>query len=355
MEDIYRKLAKHLDNLPGGYPATESGVELRILKRLFDPREAEIAMHLTLFPETASAIAARMNHDEQAMADILESMAKKGLINRLTKGGQRLFMALQFVVGIWEFQVNNLNEELIRDFDEFIPYLLKQAAPLNTQQMRVIPVAESLSAEMAILPYDEAEKIIRNQSKILVLPCICRRERQMAGHGCSAPLEVCMAFGTTAYFYEENGIGRAISQEEALLVLKKGIKAGLVMQSTNSQKPMNICMCCSCCCGILRNANQFGKSPALFLGANYYAQVSEEECTGCSACEDRCPMKAIAVDDIAHVDLEKCIGCGQCAATCSLDAIRLKMKEEGHRITPPSNTIDTYIRIMEERGRKAGG
>ena len=27
--DIYRKLARHLDRLPGGYPATASGVELR--------------------------------------------------------------------------------------------------------------------------------------------------------------------------------------------------------------------------------------------------------------------------------------------------------------------------------------
>ena len=32
MTDVYKKLAKHLDNLPAGYPSTESGVELRILK-----------------------------------------------------------------------------------------------------------------------------------------------------------------------------------------------------------------------------------------------------------------------------------------------------------------------------------
>jgi electron transport complex protein RnfB len=44
MTDVYKKLAKHLDNLPAGYPSTESGVELRILKRLFTPEEAEIAM-----------------------------------------------------------------------------------------------------------------------------------------------------------------------------------------------------------------------------------------------------------------------------------------------------------------------
>jgi hypothetical protein len=32
--DVYRRLQRHLDELPVGYPATASGVELRILKRL---------------------------------------------------------------------------------------------------------------------------------------------------------------------------------------------------------------------------------------------------------------------------------------------------------------------------------
>ena len=41
--DLYRQLARHLDRLPGGFPATESGVELRILRRLFSPQDAELA------------------------------------------------------------------------------------------------------------------------------------------------------------------------------------------------------------------------------------------------------------------------------------------------------------------------
>ena len=58
--DIYKKLAKHLDRLPGGYPATKSGVELRILRRLFDPEEAALAMKLSLIPEEVDIIARRV-------------------------------------------------------------------------------------------------------------------------------------------------------------------------------------------------------------------------------------------------------------------------------------------------------
>ena len=42
--DIYKQLADHLDQLPGGYPPTESGVELRILRRLFTPQQAELVI-----------------------------------------------------------------------------------------------------------------------------------------------------------------------------------------------------------------------------------------------------------------------------------------------------------------------
>ena len=41
-EQIYRDLQRHLDSFPIGYPATQSGVEIRILKRLFTPRKPRL-------------------------------------------------------------------------------------------------------------------------------------------------------------------------------------------------------------------------------------------------------------------------------------------------------------------------
>ena len=56
--DLYLKLRKHLDDLPGGYPATETGVELRILKRMFTPEEAELAATMRITPESPADIGA---------------------------------------------------------------------------------------------------------------------------------------------------------------------------------------------------------------------------------------------------------------------------------------------------------
>ena len=47
----YRKLQQHLDKMPVGYPATESGIEVQILKYLFSPEQAEIALTLGFYPE----------------------------------------------------------------------------------------------------------------------------------------------------------------------------------------------------------------------------------------------------------------------------------------------------------------
>ena len=350
MTDVYEKLAKHLDNLPAGYPSTDSGVEMRILKRLFSPEEAQIATALTMMPEPVAGIAARVSSNEAQLGDALEAMAQKGLIFRISKRDNTLYSAAQFVVGIWEYHLNDLDEDLIRDVNEYMPTLMKKSwLSTKTKQLRVVPVAKSVSAEMAIMPFEAAEEIINKQSKIVVSPCICRKEQKMIGKGCDKPMEVCLAFGAGAYYCEKNGLGREIDKKEALELVKKGVDAGLVLQPGNQQKSMNICMCCGCCCGILKNLKTMDK-PAQLVHTNYYAQVDEEACIACEACVDRCQMDAITVDESAQVNLERCIGCGLCVTDCPTDAMLLKQKAQDSHYVPPKNVFETYVNIAQERG-----
>lgn len=352
MKDVYTKLAQHLDRLPAGFPATESGVEIRILKRLFTPDEAQTALALNLLPEPIEVVAERLQLDVNAAEEKLEQMARKGLIFRMVKDGRTTYTAAQFMIGIWEYHVNDLDEALIRDVNEYTPYLMKHTwATKKTKQLRVIPVTQSISAGMEIMAYEQAEAIIKKQSKIVVAPCICRRERAMTGEGCDYPLEACLSFGTGAYYYEKNGLGRSISQEEALAILNEGMEAGLVLQPGNAQKPANICMCCGCCCQVLKNIKQMD-NPAQVVLSNYQATVDPQACTGCAACEDRCHMDAIAVtdDDVAEVNIDRCIGCGVCINACDFDALSLQAKPEAERYEPPSRTFETYLNMAKERG-----
>ena len=350
MTDIYKQLATHLDHLPGGFPSTDSGVEIKILKRLFSEQEAQIATVLTLRLESVADLAPRANMTVDTLSPILASMSKKGLIfRRSKKDSPPRYMAAQFIIGIWEYNVKNLDTALIKDVNAYLPVYKGQWKRQQTQQLRVIPLSKSVSAQMDIMPYEAAEAIILKQSKIVVAPCICRKEHRMMDKGCDNPLEACLIFGAGAVYYEENGLGRTISKEEAMDILQTGMDAGLVLQPGNSQNPTNICMCCGCCCQVLKQLSSLPQ-PAKTNNSSYYAIVSDVLCSGCGMCRERCHMDAIALDDIATVDLDRCIGCGACVPTCDAEAMTLKPKPEDKRWVPPKSTFETYLNIAKERG-----
>jgi ferredoxin len=351
VEDIYRLLARHLDSLPAGFPATESGIELRILRKLFTEAEAEIAIALRMRPEPVGKISQRLAMDPVELAPKLLQMSKKGLIFRLDKGEAKLYMAAQFVVGIWEYHVNDLDEELIRDVNEYLPQLMaKSWAQMDTQQLRVIPVAESLDSETSIMPYEAAERIVSEQSAIVVAPCICRKEQKMVGAGCDAPMEACFVFGSASTFYKDNGLGREVSQSEALELLQAGLDAGLVLQPSNSQKPINICMCCGCCCQVLKNLKKM-PHPAQVIRANYYVEVNADNCVACGDCAERCHMEALVIEDSAAVDLNRCIGCGVCVPVCDYEALSIQRKDPAEQTLPPETMVKTFMQMAHERGK----
>ena len=239
--DIYEKLAKHLDGLPGGFPRTESGVEIRILRRLFTPEDAELALHLTLIPEEPRVIARRSKIPVEEATRRLEEMSKKGLIMGVQrKGKPSLYMALQFIVGFWEAQVNKLSRELVEDFEEYFPSLIDASPWEKAPQMRTIPVEKSINVQPEVMPYERAEEIVRINKTFAVSNCICRQEQRILGKGCDKPEESCMQFGVAAETVVRMGRGRAISQEEALAILHRAEETGLVLQPANAKDPLFI-------------------------------------------------------------------------------------------------------------------
>ena len=78
--DLYERLATHLDNLPAGFARTKSRVEMRILRRLFTPEDAKLAIHLTVIAEEARVIARRAKVPVSEAAERLDDMDKRGLI-----------------------------------------------------------------------------------------------------------------------------------------------------------------------------------------------------------------------------------------------------------------------------------
>lgn len=86
-KDIFRRLQEHLDTMPVGFPATQSGVEIKILKHLFTPEYAEIALKLKFQPEPLKRLYKRFKKSGMQLEELeqkLDDMYFKGLINRGT-------------------------------------------------------------------------------------------------------------------------------------------------------------------------------------------------------------------------------------------------------------------------------
>jgi len=346
-EEVYQKLREFLHAMPGGYPATESGVEIKILKKLYTPEQAELTMQLKDEPEDVSEIASRIGLDETELADKLEEMAQNGLIFRVREGENRRYQAFQFLIGIYEFQLKNLDREFSELFEEYLPHWAIGMSHVKTSQMRTVPVGSVVKTTDSVAPYNNVRELIKERNFISVQQCICRKEQGFLGNDCSYPQEVCLGFGDFARYYVDNGMGRQIDLDEALKVLDLAEEKGLVLRPNNAQDIDAICCCCPCCCPSLKYGKMLER-PADTVISYYVSKIDSTLCTACGECVERCPMDAIKIDDdFSEIIDGRCIGCGVCIPTCPEEAIALEAKLNME--APPADFDETFQRIKTER------
>jgi len=351
-DDIFRTLQKRLDKYSIGFPATESGVEIEILERLFTGEEAALFLELSPLLETPESIAGRLGRPAAEVADQLEDMAVRGLLFRLRRGDSVKYGAIPFMHGLLEFRIKRLERDLVELFERYYDEGFKEAIIGSSDTfLRTVPVNYSIDLPQQVAPYDDACEILRKAKIIVVADCICRKERGMIGLACDKPVETCFMFGSMAQYYLDNEMGRLVDTDEAIRILTDAQAAGLVTQPATSQNPSGMCNCCGDCCGILRSVNMMAK-PADYIFSNHYAVVDDEVCSGCETCIDRCQMGAVKMNDegIAEIDRDRCIGCGLCVTTCPTEALLLVRKSEETYRTPPATSTEQMLVMARKRG-----
>lgn len=358
--NVYRELQQSLDKSPISFPATESGVELRILKYLFSPEKAFIASKLGFIPKASKKIYEEVEKEKsdislERVKNALDEMFAKGLIRRSIKSESRdvvkFYSNAPLVVGFYEFQLNRLTEDFVRDVDQYFEEaFIAEVNKTGIPQLRTIPIEQAVGLERNIMTYDDLRAIIENSGEpIVVNECICRKKHDILNDSCKRTKlrETCISFRALALAYQNLGLGRTVSKVEILEILESAEKEGLVIQPGNSQHPLGICCCCGCCCDVLVNQKMFD-SPAQYFASNFYAELDSNACIDCGICEERCNMDAIGnKNDKYEVDLTRCIGCGNCSSACPVEAITLLKKQE--EILPPKNSYETYKAIAYEK------
>jgi electron transport complex protein RnfB len=356
--DVYRELQRSLDKLPISYPATESGVELKILKHMFSPEQALIGSKLSFRPKPLKDIYALLKDEGLTLEQVeeqLDAMHDDGLIIRLVQSEGdaevKSYIASAFVLGFYEFQMNKMSEEFVHNVDQYFEEAyMDELNKTKIPQLRTIPIEQEIGIERDIASYDDFRHYIDTCGEPIVLnECICRKKNDIIGKSCTKThlRESCFSFRSAGMAYITRGLGRIVTKEEALEIIEQAEREGLVLQAGNSQRPMSLCTCCGDCCNLLVNEKKLN-APAQFFGSNYFAQVDEDLCTGCGVCEERCQMDAVEIiEDISNINLDRCIGCGVCVPTCPEEAIELIEKEE--KTIPARNTMETYLNIAKKK------
>jgi len=184
---------------------------------------------------------------------------------------------------------------------------LKSGAPGGSRQI-----------DYTYLLLPEAEAVIAAENHVYLWPCDCRA---IVG-ACDQMLDACLRFDN------ERGLGREISRDRAIEILRETDAAGLTHTDYLGRKAGEahaICNCCTDCCFPHRAAALLD-AERVWPRRRHLAVVDREECTGCGTCAERCPFDAItmSVDDEPLVAAAECRGCGLCSTGCPAEAIAMQ-------------------------------
>jgi Pyruvate/2-oxoacid:ferredoxin oxidoreductase delta subunit len=361
-DEVYITLQKHLDHQPVGFPATRSGAEIKILKHIFTPAEAEITSYLSYRLEPLGIIFNRVGHlidSQEELEQLLDRIQKKGGIETKVKNGTIHYGCAPLVVGMYELQLGRLTPEFVKDFNEYTANIKFGIDFLGTElpQMRTIPVSRSIRPQHNVSTFDEASSLLKQaDAPFVIIECICRKKKSIEGKSCKVTKrkETCLAVGSMARMALQCGTGREIGRDEAMSIIELNQQQGLVLQPSNTEKAEFICSCCGCCCGML-NVHKKIPKPLDFWASNFQAVVDTNACEGCGACEQWCQVGAVMVSENkqqAAVDLNRCIGCGVCVANCPAESISLVKKPT--EVRPPPTREDLYEIIMARKKGRLG-
>ena len=277
-DQVYVKLQKHLDNQAVGFPATRTGVEIKILKHIFTPEEAEITSYLTYKFEPFKTIFGKVGHlleSPEELEKLLDRIQKKGGIESKIKNGVKHYCCAPLVVGMYEFQLGRLTPEFIKDFNEYTTDKKFGIEFLSTElpQMRTIPISKSIHPQQNVSTFDEVTALLKQaEEPFVILECICRKKTSLEGKSCKVTdrEETCLAIGNIAHMMLHSGFGRKINRDDAMSILEHTQEQGLVLQPSNTEKADFICSCCGCCCGMLGVHKSIPK-PLDYWASNFHA------------------------------------------------------------------------------------
>jgi len=363
----YVDLVGRLNLHPQGAPPSE--LLYRILEVLFSEREAALVAELPIKPFDVSTAAKAWKMSLDSAQQVLDELAGRAVLVDIVDEGKTTYVLPPPMAGFFEFSMMRVREDIDQRLlaELFFEYLNIEEDFIKglfttgeTQLGRVFVSEDSLPPEtsLEVLDYERASRVVETASHIGVGLCYCRHKMEHVGRACSAPMDICMTFNTTAASLTRHGSARAVDAAECLDLLQQARDFGLVQFGENIQQRVNfICNCCGCCCEAMIAARRFGHLHPVHT-TNFLPDIDAELCKGCGKCVAACPVEATHLVSAnipakpklkaARLDEDLCLGCGVCVQACPEGGISLKVRES--RVITPVDSTRRAVAMAVERG-----
>lgn len=240
-EDIYQKFINYVNNPIVGL--IESEFKIPMITSFITPEEAEF---LTGFPrdnKTLEEIAEIKQMDPAELGPKVKALCRKGLIYESIRGDSvkyRLWSAgeMFYRVTYWSGKAEDPTKSMAPYANRyFMDGYYEQTKPFPHPPLRSVPINETMESGKEFLPFEDVTKILENYEYFTVSHCPCRARHGMDPDYDESPFpsEVCLHFDELGRYCVENDLGREITKEETLEIVKKAADAGLVHGIANHQ------------------------------------------------------------------------------------------------------------------------
>ena len=365
-KEAYDSLVNWLDK--SWWKFSESDVLMPIITSHFTPEEAALLTGIPFSSKSLEELAQIKGMTPAELGPELDAAAKKGMVFKTVRResvryrlNDSFFSLLR--ANFWPGKTDETIKTTAPMLNRYISDgWFDQYKDVHTKGLRALPIYETIEDPRRILPFEDVVNVVDHMDYYCVTTCPCRHRHNLDPDmpDCKHPTEVCLHFDELAHYVVDNGMGREITKEETLEILKLSADSGLVHGVSNHiEKVDTICNCCTCCCIWLEAYHKFGHAKSM-EPSNYKVGINEETCKGCALCVKRCPMDALQLKvssqaqnkfgKAAVVDTDLCIGCGVCVHKCPSDSLFLVRNEE---ITEPPETPRKFMEYYLADVKKA--
>ncbi len=368
LKSAYRALTERLNRFPQGAPPSETLD--KILRMLISEQEAALIARLPIKPFTAEKAARIWKKSLAETQKILDELAGRALLVDVERDDRSIYTLPPPMAGFFEFSMMRLRDDVdqrrlaelfyqyINVEEDFIKSLFTFG---ETQLGRTFVHEPALDEAMSlqVLDYERASHVIKEATHRAVGICYCRHKMAHLNRACSAPMDICMTFNSTAESLGKHGFARLVDVAEGLDLLQKAYDHDLVQFGENVRKRVNfICNCCGCCCEAMIAARRFAFLHPVHT-TNFLPAPDETACNGCGKCVEVCPVQAAALVSaenplqphrkVARIDERICLGCGLCVRRCGKKALRLIARAQ--RVITPLDSAHRVVVMAVERGK----